>query len=44
MTLLTLLLVSWPVAVIVIVEVALAILLIKGIKYLKKKKAEKNND
>ena len=38
MTLLTLLLVSWPIAVIVIVEVALAILLIKGIKYLKKER------
>lgn len=37
MTLLTLFLVSWPIAVIVIVEIALAILVIKGIKYLNKK-------
>ena len=44
MMLLTLLLTAWPIVVIAIAEIALVILLIKGIKYLKKKNAEKNND
>ena len=44
MMLLTLFLIAWPIAVIAIAEIVLAILLIKGIKYLNKKNAEKNND
>jgi len=44
MMLFTLLLTAWPVVVIAIAEIALVFLIVKGIKHLKKKNAEKEND
>lgn len=44
MMLLTLLFTAWPVVVIAIIEIAIVFLIIKGIKYVKKKSAEKNTD
>jgi len=44
MMLFTLLLIAWPIAVIAIVGIALTFFIIKGIKYLNKKNAEKNTD
>ncbi len=44
MMLFTLLLTAWPIVVIAIVGIALAFFIMKGIKYLNKKNAEKNTD